>query len=180
MVGWNFRPFSPRSAARFIWSSASVACGSTDPNPISTPGYLPLSSDMNSLPSQPRPVTDSSSQSRTTPSTSRSRYSSATWSIVFRSGERRKYRSVASRCGPMAFRSHSSVGRWTCRSIAFGNELLLAVVVEPLAGLPAEEPRLDHPARQRRRSHVRVAELLVQDLGDGHHRVEPDQVQKLE
>src|SRR6266567_4463576 len=181
MVGWNFRPLTPRSAQRRSSSRAPSSYGSTEPNPMSTPGNLASRPASQSFPSQSRPLTVWSSQSSTTPRTSRSAYSSATSSMVLRGTFARKYASVASRCGPMALSSHSSIGRWTWRSMALGmwcglGLALLRVVVEALAGLPAEVPGADHPLEQRGRRVDGVLELVVQDVRHVQHRVQPDQV----
>src|SRR6266540_1732955 len=179
MVGWNFRPLRPRSAHRRISVSAASSWGSTEPNPMRTPGNLDSSEASQSLPIHPRPVTDSSSQSRTTPRMSRSAYSAATSSMRLRGTLARKYASVASRWGPIDCCSHSSVGRWTWRSMA-RKECLLAVVVETPAGLPPQVPGRHHALHQGGRGVDRVLELVVQDAGDVQRGIEPDEVQQRE
>src|SRR5438105_10715835 len=177
MVGWNFRPFRPSPAARRISFAASGLWGSTLPNPISTPGYSSARPASQSLPIHDRPVTVSSSQSRTTPRMSREEYSSAISSIDFLGTCARKYASVASRCGPIDCCSHCSVGRWTCRSIA-RTGALFPVVVEALARLPAEVAGLHHLLQKVRRGVDRILELLVQDVGDRVRGVDTDQVEQ--
>src|SRR5919198_3558794 len=112
--------------------------------------------------------------------------------MVLRSTRWRKYVSVASRCGPIEFCSHSSVGRWTWRSMAFGIDqiratslrqtswrtALLPVVVEALPRLPAQEARRHHPLQERRGRVQGILELVVQDVRDGQCGVEADQVEQ--
>src|SRR6266536_442007 len=55
---------------------------------------------------------------------------------------------------------------------------LLLVVVEPPAGLPAQEPRRHHPLQQGRGGVDRVLELVVQHAGDVQRGVQPDEVEQ--
>src|SRR6266568_4302793 len=67
----------------------------------------------------------------------------------------------------MEFPSHSSVGRCTCRSIARGIAAsTFLVLIEALAGLPAQVSRRDHPLQQGRRGVQRVLELVEQHVRD--------------
>src|SRR2546427_10237961 len=58
------------------------------------------------------------------------------------------------------------------RGPAAGTGVALLVVVEPAAGLAAEEPRGDHLPEERRGPVLRVTEPVVQDLHDLEARVE--------
>src|SRR5947208_3731731 len=89
----------------------------------------------------------------------------------------------------MALSSHSSMGRWTCRSMALGMAVRSIVdarpgsplvLVEPAARLPAEIPGGDHALEQRGGRIQRILELLVQDLGHVQSGVQPDQVEERE
>src|SRR3989442_11581890 len=57
---------------------------------------------------------------------------------------------------------------------------LVVVLVEALAALRAEAAREDHAAEERRRRHVRVAELVEEDLRDVEVDVEAGVVEQLE
>src|SRR5437667_9770575 len=57
---------------------------------------------------------------------------------------------------------------------------LLVVLVEALAALRAEAAREDHAAEERRRRHVRLAELVEEDLRDVEVDVEAGVVEQLE
>ena len=57
---------------------------------------------------------------------------------------------------------------------------LVVVHVEAATALLAEPARGDEVPQQRRRAVLVVADLAVQDLGDGEHRVEADEVAQLE
>ncbi len=72
--------------------------------------------------------------------------------------------------------SASRLVRRSTRSAITRIGTVIGVLVEPAAGLAAEQTGFDHPRQQRRRGVQRFLELLVQALGDGERRVEADQV----
>src|SRR5882724_10246820 len=57
---------------------------------------------------------------------------------------------------------------------------ILIIDVEPSARLFAEQARLHQVAQGRTGPILRIAEIAVQDFGDRQHRVEADQIRKLE